>query len=80
MIALREMVVNLLLLSEVVVLKFIAFKVMLFESQDISQEFIQLMLSVVCGFIWEVPCFAFACQLFNLCFKQMGLFHCHCQM
>lgn len=67
MIVLREMVVNLLIFSEAMVLKFIALKVMLFESQDTSQEFIQLMLSIVYGFIWEVPCLVSALLLLPSC-------------
>lgn len=50
MTVLRETVLNLLILSEAVVLKFTAFTVMLFESRDISQELIKLMLRVVDGF------------------------------
>lgn len=61
------MVLNLLILLKIMVLKFIAFKVMLFESQDISQEFIQLMLSIVCGFIWEAPCLVNALLLLPSC-------------
>lgn len=67
MIVLREIVINLLILSEILVLKFIVFKVMLFESQDISQEFIELMLSIVYGFIWEVWCLVSALLLLPSC-------------
>lgn len=67
MTVLREIVINLLILSEILVLKFIVFKVMLFESQDISQEFIELMLSIVYGFIWEVWCLVSALLLLPSC-------------
>lgn len=61
------MVFHLLILLEIVGLKFIAFKVILFESQDISQEFIQLILSIVCGFTWEAPCLVSALLLLPSC-------------
>lgn len=63
----REMAANPLIPSDVTVWQFTALKVMLLGSQDTSQEFIQLMLSIVCGFIQQVQCSASALLLLPGC-------------
>lgn len=63
----REIAANPLIPSDVTVWQFTALKVMLLGSQDTSQEVIQLMLSIVCGFIQQVQCSASALLLLPGC-------------